>query len=88
MAATQVFSTQGYFYCIVDNVSSQTFPTLNANSGIGYDTVSVIPNFGAAAQQAAISTTGGTGALPDFVNKQTAIATGQVLVSLGYRNPS
>lgn len=88
MAVKQVFSTPGYLYTCVDNVSAQSFPTLSDATHVGYDTMSVTPDFGAAVSQGAIAVTGGTGSLPDFINKQTSIGTGNILVSLGYKNPS
>ena len=87
MATKQVFGS-GYEYSIIDNVSAQTFPTLSAGTHIGYDTASVIPDFGAAVSQGAIAVTSGTGSLPDFVNKQTSIINNPATATILYKNPS
>jgi hypothetical protein len=88
MAVKQVFGNS-YEYVCIDNVSAPSFPTLSDKTSIGYDSVSVVPNFGAAVGQGANAiATGTNGTIPDYVVKQTAIATGQILVSLGYKNPS
>lgn len=90
MSATQVFSNKSYTYSVIDNVSAPTFPTINGGdqTSIGYDSVSVILGFGAAASQGAIAVTGGTGSIPDFVNKQTSILNNPATATIGYRNPS
>lgn len=86
--ATQVFKTNAgtYDYVVVDNAAAPAFPTLSAATHIGYDTVSVVPNLGAAVGQDQNIYTNGT--LPDAVNRATAIATGLVLANLHYLNPA
>jgi hypothetical protein len=88
MAVKQVFGNM-YEYVCVDNAAAQSFPTLSDKTHCGYDTMSVVPGFGAAVNQAASSLGSEINqSQPDFVEDQTAIATGLVLVSLGYKNPS
>jgi hypothetical protein len=88
MATKQVFSVPSYLYVVVDNVSSQAFPTLSDASHCGYDTMSVTPDFGAAVSQGAIAVSGGTGSLPDFVNAQKSILNNPATATILYKNPS
>ena len=89
MAIKQVFSTPGYLYCCVDNASSQAFPTLSDATHIGYDTASVVPDFGAATGQAA-SPLGSeiNQSQPDFVEDQKSILNNPATATIGFANPS
>jgi len=86
MAVNQVFQSNSYSYCVIDNVAAQTFPVLSDNTHIGYDTMQVPPRLGAAAGQGSNTYTNGT--IPGFVKTATSISTGLVLVNLKYANPA
>lgn len=85
MAATQVFATTPEnSYCIIDNAAAPVYPTLNAGTHIGYDTISRVP----ATLQGTNQVAGANGTIPDFVNKQTSILNNPLTATIKFRNPS
>lgn len=84
--AKQLFGVN-YEYTVIDNVAAQTFPTFSAGAHIGYDTVTVVPTFGAAASQDANAFANGT--IPDFVaTGATTVLNSASTTRLLYKNPS
>lgn len=85
MPVTQAFNgTPDNGYSIVDNVAAPTFPTLNAGTHIGYDTVYRVP----AQRQGTNQVAGANGTIPDFVNVQTSILNNPLSATVLFRNPS
>lgn len=92
----QVFGTNGAAgnlttYCVVDNTAAPTFPTLNAGTHIGYDTIcsEVGENsVGGNVSQGANLPTGVNGTIPDFVNTQTFSTVLNYAKMIGFKNPA
>jgi hypothetical protein len=84
MSVTQVFSVPGYSYCVIDSGAAPAFPTLSANSHIGYDTVVS----GASNQMASVLGSEVNSSRPDWVEDQTSILNNPLSATIGYLNPS
>lgn len=83
--ASQIFlGTPGREYIVLDNVSAPSFPTLSANTHIGYDTVSG----GTASQGTNPIGRETNGSTPDFCDDQTSILNSPLSATIGFLNPS
>lgn len=86
---TQEISQQGY--CVIDNSSAPTFPTLNAGTHIGYDTIidqGINSGQGGNLSQGQNLPSGANGTIPDFVNLQTFSAVLGYAKMVGFKNPA